>query len=71
MLCLSGTPPAPPSSIWGTKRSQTDNLLAANEDWGVPLPKTQPVNLDALAEDSLNDEDFDPELLTDDRISYG
>jgi len=60
-----GKPPAPPSPLQGTRRSQTDNLPAANADSRVPLPKTQPVNLDALAEDSIHNEDFDPELLTD------
>jgi hypothetical protein len=46
-------------------------LPEANPDLCVPLPKIQPVNLDALAEDSLNNEDFDPELLTDERTSCG
>jgi hypothetical protein len=50
---------------------QTDNLPAANADSCVALPKTQGVNLDALAEDSLNDDDFNPELLTDERASCG
>jgi hypothetical protein len=50
---------------------ETVNLPAANVDSGVSLAKTQGVNLDALAEDSLNDDDFDPELLTDERASYG
>jgi len=66
-----GTPPAPPGSIQGTELSQTDNLPAANADSCVSPPKTQPVNLDALAEDSILDEDFHPELLTDERTSCG
>jgi hypothetical protein len=44
---------------------------AANADSCVAHPKTQGVNLDTLAEDSLNDNDFDPELLTDERASCG
>ena len=35
------------------------------------FPKTQSVNLDALAGDSINDDDLDPELLTDERASCG
>jgi hypothetical protein len=35
------------------------------------IPKTPLVNHAALAEDCINDEDFDPELLTDDRTSCG
>jgi len=66
-----GTPPAPSGPIQGTHRLQTNNLPVANADSHVPLPKTQPINLDALAEDSLNNEDFDPELLTDERTSCG
>jgi hypothetical protein len=66
-----GTPPAPPGPTQGTQISQTDNLPAANADSCVALPKTQGVNLDALAEDSLNDDDFYPELLTDERASCG
>jgi len=66
-----GMPPQTPGPIQGSRGSQNHNLRAANADSRVPLPKTKPVNLDALAEDSLNDEDFDPELLTDERISCG
>jgi len=66
-----GTPPAPPGPIQVTQRLQPDNLPAANADSCVPLPVTQPVNLDAFAEDSILDEDFDPELLTDERTSCG
>jgi len=66
-----GTPPSPPGPTQGTQISQTDNLPAAKADSRVSLPKTQGVNLDALAEDSLNDDDFDPELLTDERASCG
>jgi hypothetical protein len=40
-------------------------------DSHVPLPKNQPVNLDALAKDSINDEHYDLELQTDERISCG
>jgi hypothetical protein len=32
---------------------------------------THPSNLAALAEDSIPDEDYDPELLTDERTSCG
>jgi hypothetical protein len=68
---LPGTPPAPPGSTQGTQISQTDNLPAANAVSRVSLSKTQGVNLDAIAEDSLNDDDFDPQLLTDERASCG
>jgi hypothetical protein len=64
-------PPVQPSSTHGTQTSQTDNLPATNADSRVSLPKTQVVNLNALAQDSLNDEDFDPELLTDEKASCG
>jgi len=66
-----GTSPASLGPIRGTERSQNDNLPAANADPHVPLPKTQLPNLNALSEDSLNDEDCDPELLTDERTSCG
>jgi hypothetical protein len=68
---LPGTPPVPPRLIQGNKILQTDYSPAANADSHVALPKTQGVNLDALAEDSLNDDDFDPELLTDESASCG
>jgi len=66
-----GTPPASPGPIPGSQRSQTDNLPAANADSRVSLPTTQLVHLDALAEDSILNEDFDPELLTDERTPCG
>jgi hypothetical protein len=62
---------APRGPIQGTQRSQTDNLPAPNADSYVPLPNTQHFNLDTLAKDSIHDKDFDPELLTDNRISCG
>jgi hypothetical protein len=65
MSSMPGMPSAPPGPVQGNQRAQTDNLPTANADSPVPLSTTQPVNLDALAEDSLNDEDFDPEFLTD------
>jgi hypothetical protein len=71
MLSPPGRPTSPTGSIQATKSFQTDNLPAANADSCVPLSKTQPVNLDALAQDSLNDEDFNPELLTDEKTSCG
>jgi hypothetical protein len=37
----------------------------------IPLLKSKPVHLDALAEDSIKDEDFDPALPTDERTSCG
>jgi hypothetical protein len=46
-------------------------LPSTNADSCVPLRKAQLVNLDELAEDSLQDEDFDPELLTDERTTCG
>ena len=63
--------PAPPGPIQGTQTLQTDNLPAANADSCIPLPKNQSVNLDALADDSIIDKNFDPELLTDERTSCG
>jgi len=65
------SPPARPSPIQGTQRSLIDNLPVANTDSHVSLPKTQSVNPDAVAEDSTLDQDFDPELLTDERTSCG
>jgi hypothetical protein len=65
------TPPLPPGPTQGTLRSQTDNLPASNAYSRVSLPKTQAVNLDALAEVSVNDEQFDPFLLTYKRASCG
>jgi len=59
-----GIQPAPSGPINGTRRWRTDNLRDANADSHVPLPRTQPVNLDALAEDSILDEEFDPKLVT-------
>jgi hypothetical protein len=45
----------------------------ARRKYGFPCfsAKTQGVNHDALATDSLNDDDFDPELLSDERASWG
>jgi hypothetical protein len=49
-------------SIQGTQTLQTVSLPAANVVSRVPLPKTQPVNIDALVEDSVHNQDIDPEL---------
>jgi len=68
---LSRMPPVPPGPIQGTQWSKTIDLPAADADSRVSLLKTQPVNLDALAEHSIPDEDSDPELLTDERTSCG
>jgi hypothetical protein len=64
-----GTPPAPPGPIQGIQRSQTNNLPATNADPLVPHLNTQPVNFDALTEESMNYKHFDPKLLTDKRRS--
>jgi len=62
-------PPASPGPIQSPQRSQFDKLPAANADSPVPLSQTQPVNLNALAADSLNNDHFDAELLPNKRIS--
>jgi hypothetical protein len=54
------TPHSPPGPNQGTQILQIDNLPDANADSRVSLPSTQCVNLDELAKDSLNDDDFDP-----------
>jgi hypothetical protein len=64
-------PPMAPGPIQDTERLQTDNVPATYADSCVCLPKTQPVNLEAFAEDSIYNEDFDPELLTDERTLCG
>jgi hypothetical protein len=64
-------PPAPPGLNEGNQRSHKKYLATANPDSFVPLPKTQLVNLDALGEDNSNDEDFDSDLVTDERTSCG
>jgi hypothetical protein len=64
-------PPVLPGHSQGTHTSQTDNLPATSTHSHVPHPETQPFNLGNQGEDSIPDEDFDPELLTNERTSCG
>jgi hypothetical protein len=63
-------PPATPCAMQGTQFSKNNNLPAANADSHVPPPKTQPVDPDSLAEDSIQDENFSPELQIVERTSF-
>jgi hypothetical protein len=63
-------PPATPCAMQGTQFSKNNNLPAANADSRVPPPKTQPVDLNSLAEDSIQDENISPELQIVERTSF-
>ena len=68
---LPAIQPAPPGEREGAQIPQIDNLLPGYVYSHAPLPSAQFFNLDAYAQDSQHDTDFNPDMRTDERTSTG
>jgi len=68
---LRRTPPMPPGDNEGAQGSQIDNLPPGNVYSHTALPSAQFFNLDAYAQDSQHDTDYNPDMLTDEGTSTG
>jgi len=66
-----GTPPVPPGDYHGSQSSQIAILPARYVYIPTLLPSTLRFNQDASTKDSEQDEDFIPDLLTDEGTSTG
>jgi hypothetical protein len=64
-------PPAPPRSNAGAQRSQIINVLAGYAYLHTALPYAELFTLDASDQDSQNDTDFDPDMVTDEGTATG
>jgi len=69
--CLLGTPPAPTCNNSGVQCSQMVNLAAGYAYSNTYLHCAEFLTLDASAQDSQHDTDFDPAMLTDAGTSTG
>jgi hypothetical protein len=68
---LSGTPPATTGTTSGAQHHEIINLPAGYAYSHTSLPCIQPFTLDASAQDSQDDTDFDPKMLTDEGTATG
>jgi len=68
---LPGTPPAPPSNNAEAQRSQIVNVKAGYAYLHTALCCAESFTLDASAQDSQNDTDFDPAMLNDEGTATG
>jgi len=66
---LPGTPPAPTGGTAGAQWAPIINLLAGYAYSHISHPCAECFNLDASAQDSQHDTDFNPHTLTDVRTS--
>jgi len=66
-----GTPTAPPGSNAGAQCSQIFNVPAGDVHSHTSLPCAEWFTLDSYAQDSHDDTDFDPDILSDEGISTG
>jgi len=64
-------PPAPSGDIVAAHGSQIKGVPSGYAYIHTPLPSTQIFNLDAYVKDYKRNNDFIPDLLTDERISTG
>jgi len=71
MPSLPTMPPTPPGDNEGAQSSQIDNLPPSYVYSHTPLPCAQFFNLDAYAQDSQHDEDFNPDIPTGEGTSTG
>jgi len=71
MTSLPGTPPAPTGNNSGAQSSQMVNLLAGYAYSHTSCTCAEFSNLDASAQDSQHNTDFDPDTLTDGGTSTG
>ena len=65
------TPPAPPDDSEETSSSETEGVPPKYLYIHTPLPNTRYFNLHPYAQDRMRDEDFTPDLLTDEGPSTG
>ena len=68
---LPGMPRAPPGNVARAQCSEIINLLAGYMYAHTCSPSPEFFTLDAYAQDSQHDTDFDPDMLTDDGTSTG
>jgi hypothetical protein len=68
---LPRMPPMPTSNISRAEHSQIFNLLAGYAYWHSSLACAEWFSLDASDQNSKHEEDFDPDMLTDQGISTG
>jgi hypothetical protein len=68
---LPGTPPAPPGNNAGAQRSQIVNMLAGFAYLCTAHSCAESFTLHASAQDSQNDTDFGPDMLTDKGTATG
>jgi len=66
---LPRTPPAPPGDNERVQSSQINNVPPRYVYSHAPPPRTQFCNLDAYAWDSRHNDDFNPDMLTDEETS--
>ena len=66
-----GMPPAPPDYSEQTQSSETEGVPPRYVYLHTPLPSARFVNLDPYAKDRMCDQDFIPDLLTDEGRSTG
>jgi len=64
-------PPAPAGDNEGAQRSEMEGLPPRYAFIPTPIPKAQIFNLDSYAKDRKQNEDFIPDLLTDEGTSTG
>jgi len=65
------TPPVPPGNNEAAHLSKLEGVPPGYVYIHTPLPSAQFFNLDAYATDRKRDQDFNPDLLTDERTSTG
>jgi len=68
---LPGMPPVTPCDNEGVACFQINSQLPGNVYSHAPLPCSQCFNLESCAQQSNDDTDYNPEMLTDDGISTG
>jgi len=68
---LSGTPPAQSGNSSGAQHTEIINLPAGYAYSHPSHPCAELFNLDASAQDSQHNKDFDPDMLTDEGTSTG
>jgi hypothetical protein len=71
MGSLPSMPPAAPGENAGAQLSQIINVLAGFAYLHTAVPGAESITVDASAQDSQNNTDFDPDMLTDKGTATG
>jgi len=66
-----GAPPAPPDDSERTQSSETEGVPPGYVYIHTPLRSARFINLDPYANDYMRNNDFNPDLLTDEGLSTG